>query len=541
MDRGGAVKTGTQTEFRTALLAITAYVSASGCSPADEPLTEHSEAAERSRTTLTILFRGNDYVLGPATDDVPKFLVFEPLVRGYGTEAEPGLAESWEHSDDFRTWTFHIRPDVRWHDGRQVTAHDIAFSLQLFKKPEIALHGFPQGVESIEVPDDQTLVLSFDMPRGPEWSLAGWPVFYPRHLIEGLDTESFFQWEFWKRPIGNGPFRYVRSVPNTMVELEANSDYYTPPPAIDRIVVRLSTANPVLELRSGNVDAAYYLSSPEVAALAADDRFRIYVQWIHSEPQAIHWNQRHPFLANAAIRRALAHAIDRRELARLLYLPDEMPLVGGLSPEDRARDLYAEGKLDQGPAFDPGRAEALLEVAGWLDHDGDGVRERDGVDARFTLLARQGGILSTLEPAVLLQDQLAAIGVAAEIRPVEGAAWRRLYRTGDFDVTIHDVRNVPADLLREDFFGDGTKIGYRNPEIVRLLRAIENELDPAAQDTLYADVNEILLRDMPLTFLFPYFEAYATHRKVRGLRSPDRASPIAAIRHIWIDDDAADR
>ncbi len=516
------------------LVALIALLNVWGCSRPDVPAGGGREPADGSRTTLTILFRSNDYVLGPATDDVPKFLMFEPLVRGYGARAEPGLAESWEHSQDFRTWTFHIRPDVRWHDGTPVTAHDIAYSLELFKRH--ALHGFPQGVESIEIPDDHTLVLEFDRPRGPEGALGGWPVFYPRHVIEGLDPERFFQWEFWKRPIGNGPYRYVRSVPNTMVELEANPDYYAGAPAIDRIVLRLSSANPVLELTSGNVDAAYYLSSPQIAALASDDRFRIYVQWIHAEPQAIHWNQRHPFLADDAVRRALAHAVDRRELARLLYLPDEMPLVGGLSPEGRADDLYSQGRLDKGPAFDPGRAEALLDEAGWLDHDGDGVRERDGVDARFTLLARQGGILSTLEPAVLLQDQLAAVGVVVEIRPVEAAVWRRLYRSGDFDVTVHDVRNVPADLLREDFFGEGTKIGYRSPEIVRLLAAIENEVDPEAQEVLYAEVNAILGRDMPVTFLFPYFEAYAVHRKVRGLRSPDRASPIAAIREIWIDD-----
>jgi len=157
------------------------------------------------------------------------------------------------------------------------------------------------------------------------------------------------------------------------------------------------------------------------------------------------------------------------------------------------------------------------------------------VEARFALLARRGGILSTLEPAVLLQDQLAAVGVVAEIRPVEAALWRQMYRSGDFDATVHDVRNVPADLLRDDFFGQGTKIGYRNPEIVRLLEATESELDPSVQDSLFAEINAILRRDMPVTFLFPYFEVYAVHRKVRGLRSPDRASPIAAIREIWID------
>lgn len=514
------------------LTALAVILGQSACDAADR---EGSGQSETSPSTLRILFESDDYILGPARDDTPKFLMFEPLVRNWGARAEPALATSWEHSDDFRTWTFHLRDDVRWHDGMPVTAHDVAYSLELFRSPEITLHGFALGIESIAIPDDHTIVLTFNTPRGPNGAVAGWPVYYPKHLIEDLDPADFFQWEFWKRPVGNGPYRFVRGVPNTMVEFEANPDYYAGTLAIDRIILLLSTANPVLELTSGNVDAVYYLSSPELAALGADDRFRTYVQWVHSEPQAIHWNQRHPFLADAAVRRALGHAIDRRELARLLFLPDEMPLTGGLLPDDRADELYAAG-WDQGPAFDTDRARALLDEAGWRDLDQDGVREREGVEARFTLLARQGGILSTLEAAVLLQDQLAAVGVAAEIRPAEASLYRQLYRAGDFDATVNDVRNVPAELLRDGFFGEGTRIGYRNPEIERLLAGITREADPAAEEPLYAEINEILRRDMPLTFLFPYFEAFAAHRKVRGLRSPDRSNPIAAIREIWIED-----
>ncbi len=522
-------------------VASLAMMVAAGCGQSDAPVkdqaTSRRDGDVEPRTTLTILFASNDYVLGPSRDDSPKFLMFEPLVRGYGSRARPGLAQRWEHSGDFRTWTYHLRRDVRWHDGVPFTAHDVAFSLELFRKPEIALHGFALMIDSIAVPDEQTLVLTFLRPTGPEEALAGWPVFYPKHLLKDLDQARFFDWEFWTRPVGNGPYRFVRGVSNTMIELEANPDYFEDTPAIERVVLRLSSANTVTELRSGNVDVAYYLSAPEIAALATDPRFRVYFQWITSEPQAIHWNRSNPFLADALVRRALSHAVDRRELARLLYLPDEMPLVGGLSPDDRALDLYREGKLDQGLVFDPRAAGELLDEAGWLDRDGDGVRERAGIEARFTLLARQGGILSTLEPALLLQNQLRRVGVEVEIRPVESRVWRELFRSGDFDATIHDVRNVPSDLLRQGFFGEGTKIGYRNPEIVRLLEALTMELTPTGQDTLYARINDILQRDVPVTFLFPYFEAYAAHRKVRGLRTPDRAHPIGAIQEVWIEDD----
>lgn len=530
--------------FRLVFRILTGVVLvAAACGTPDDPAEGGRGGLRGSQaeppTTLTILFESNDYVLGPSRDDHPKFLVFEPLVRGGGSApARPALAERWEHSNDFRTWTYHLRHGVRWHDGAPFTARDVAFSLRLFRRPEIMSHGFALLVDSILVPDDHTLVLSFSRPVRD--GLPVWPVYYPRHLLESLDPARFFEWEFWKHPVGNGPYRYSRGVSETMIELEANPDYYEGAPAIDRVVLRLSSANTVTELRSGNVDAAYYLSTPEIAALAADRRFRLYFDWIMWEPQAIHWNQRHPFLARAAVRRALSHAVDRRELARLLYLPDEMPLVGGLSPAERALDLHGEGKLDAGFAFDPGAARELLEQEGWVDRNGDGVREREGNQARFALLARRGGILSTLEPALLLQDQLRRVGVALEIEAAESRVWYQRFRAGDFDATVHDVRNDPTDLLQEDFFGGGTRIGYRNPHIVRLLEALTLEATPAGQDTVYARINAILRDDVPVTFLFPYFETYAAHRKVRGLRTPDRAHPIGAIRDLWIEDGGAE-
>lgn len=509
------------------LVAVIVVLPSSSCVAVDQSAEEDS--------ALTILFESDDYVLGPARDDHPKFLVFEPLVRGWGSRAAPGLAESWEHSPDFRTWTFHLRRDVRWHDSVPVTARDIQFTLELYRHPDVTFHGFPQKIQSITVPDDHTLVLRFSRPVGPTEALAGWPVYYPRHVLKDLDSEDFFDWEFWKHPIGNGPYRYVEGVSNTMVELEANPDYFRGKPPIDRIVLRLSTANIVTELLSENVDAAYYLGPADIPTLESDPRFRVYYQWMFVEPQVVHWNQKHPFLSDPVVRRALSHALDRRELARVLYLPDDVPLIGGLSGDDRARVLYDEGRLDGGFRFDPALAGRLLDQAGWLDHDGDGIRERAETAAAFGLLARQGGILSTLQPAILIQDQLRAVGVDMEIHQVEPAAWWPRYRSGDFDATIHDIRNNPSDLLRQEFFGGGTVIGYRNPEIVGLLEALLLAVDPVAQDSLYDSINEILERDVPVTFLLPYYEAYVAHRKVRGLSTPDRAHLVEAIMDIWLE------
>lgn len=507
--------------------AILLGVVALGCRADDN-------SSEDKPSTITVLYESDDYVLGPSRDDSPKYLVFLPLVRGYASQAEPLLAERWEHSGDYKTWTFHLRHDVRWHDGVPVTAHDVAFSLELFAHPDI-LQG-SDGIENISVPDDHTIVITWKESKGPEDVLDGWTVYYPKHLLEGLDPKEYFSWDFWTHPVGNGPYRYVRGVPLTMIELEANPDYFAGKPAIERVILKLSTASKVIELTSGNADAAYYVPPTDVLKLSADPRFRIYHLFASTEPQAIHWNQGHPFLADPRVRRALSHAIDRRELMRVNNLPDETPLVGGLSPWDRTDRLYRAGKLSTGFPYDPETAEALLEEAGWADDNGDGVRQRDGVPARFTMMTRQGG-QSTVESGIFIQDQLRRVGVEMDIRPVERSVWREAYRTSDFDATIGEVPNVPHWLLERDFFGAGSRIGYRNPEIVRWLEMLTVEMDPNAQDTIYTRINEILRRDVPFTFLYPYVEASVAHRRIMGLRTPDRVNLLEFIDELWIEND----
>ena len=354
--------------------------------------------------------------------------------------------------------------------------------------------------------------------------------------MEGLDPKEFFDWDFWTHPIGNGPYRYLRSVPQTMIELEANPDYFSGKPAIERIVLKLSTASKVIELTSGNADAAYYITPTDALKLETDPRFRVYHLFAFTEPQAIHWNLRHALLADPRVRRALSHALDRRELMRVNNLPDETPLMGGLSPWDRTARLNAEGKLNPGLRYEPETAERLLKEAGWVDENGDGIRERSGIEARFTMMATQGG-LSAVESSLFIQDQLRRVGIEMEIQPVERSVWYEAYRSSDFDATIFDIPNIPQLLLEQEFFGSGSKIGYQSPEIVQWLEALTEEMDPDAQDMLYARINEILHRDVPVTLLFPYVEASVAHRRIRGLRTPDRMNLLDFAGELWIEND----
>ena len=199
-----------------------------------------------------------------------------------------------------------------------------------------------------------------------------------------MDPERLTEWDFWTRPVGNGPYRFVRLEPETMMEFEANPDFYMGKPRIERVILKFSLDAGLTELLGGYVDAIPSFPPASLPTVRGDSRFQVYYSLGDdgASTQAIYWNNDNPLFRDPRVRRALTLAIDRRELIGFLGLPDDVPLVDGpLTP-----DQYQRGELPEPLPYDPVRARALLDSAGWRDQDGDGVRERDGRQFQFTAL-----------------------------------------------------------------------------------------------------------------------------------------------------------
>ena len=324
-------------------------------------------ALERGNT-LRILYAGSDeWLFSPNHDDSPKFWIFEPFItraRGGCSEIVSGLAESWEANHDHTQTTIRLRPDVRWHDSVPVTAYDVAKSLETWTHPEVMWYG--AGAREWEVVDSLTFRVTLDKPG--DWPLDGWSVAHPGHILDTLDAADFYEWDFWTRPIGNGPFRYVRHEPKTFVELQANDDYYLGRPAIDRVLIQFQagTGSGGMELRAGNVDMAHLPAREAVALTDADPRFNHYFM-LQASPHWLVWNHTHPVLGDLAVRRALDHATDREGLAEILGFPSNLPLPA--APTGPC-GFESEAMIDPRP-FDFDRARALLTQAGWEDRDGE--------------------------------------------------------------------------------------------------------------------------------------------------------------------------
>lgn len=290
--------------------------------------------------------------------------------------------------------------------------------------------------EEITVIDNFTCHIRSNRP----FSALGTYTWYgicPKHLLEGLDPEEFYYWEFWTRPVGNGPYRYVRHVPKTMVELEANPDYYGVKPKIERVVLKFG-GYPLIELLSGNVDAVNYLPPLEAVKIAKDSRFNMYHAFgnIHAfgfnQVFAIIWNHQNDLFRNPAVRRALTLAINRRELHGVLNFPDNIPIFD----VPITKGLFHRGELPAPLPYDPEQAKRLFDEAGWFEVKKDGVRENNGREFRFSLLVRPEETLG----AVYIQDQFRKVGIRMEIVTLDRSVLKARRRSGEFDACLSRIQ-----------------------------------------------------------------------------------------------------
>jgi|SRR5579859_25493 len=462
------------------------------------------------------------------TESPSQFLVYLPLVtRDEKGELEGWLADHWEHSSDYRKWKIHLRKDVRWADGLPVTAHDVKFTLDLFTNPGVLQ--LPPSF-AVEVLDDSTYTITCERGRAEGTPLDDWTVYYPKHLLQHLDPTKFWEGSSWTLPVGDGPYRLVRHVPQTLVEYGANPNYFRGKPSIARVVLRFgdtSSSQALTELLSGNVDVVPYANRMDLFKLGDDPRFRIYDSIDVETRRAIAWNHRNFLFQDRQIRRALTLAINRRELLQVLNLPLTTPLFDV---------LLLNGQLRRGhiPAFlvsDREQAKQLLDDAGW--HESGGLRYRDSKPFRFTALVWDRYGLN--DAAVYIQSQLRRIGVHMEIAALDPDIVRSRLMAGDFEAAVTVITDAgPPGPLR--FFGGGGYLGYENSKVAALLESAQNTISPSELDRIYQELWFSFETDLPVTFLYPFVHTTVAHRRVRGLGGPYRVDPLRGnTEFLWLD------
>jgi len=496
---------------RLVAAALVFSAASGGCTSANR--TDLDDAS-----TLTIDYAGDADLLGPGYDDLPKFLVFLPLARwdnACRSGEHVGLAERWEFSPNRRQLTIFLRRDVRWHDGVPVTARDIEFNVNFWRHPDLNWYG-AWGVDSVQVIDDYTVTLFRDEPA--TLSLLDWDVYYPRHLLGGLDPADFFLWEFWKHPVGNGPYRYVSHDPETHIEFEANPDYYEGEPVIEHLIITLAEVPGLVRMRSGETDWGE-VDPLDAAPFAEDEHFNVYYGGGLAAVRIV-WNLRNPLFSDKEVRQALTMAIDRRALAQALGLPDDTPITDGTYSSCQ----YSRRDIPPAWPYDTTAARRILETKGWRDTDGDGVLDRDGQDFQFLTIVSP----RRERAGIFVQDQLARIGIHMDVQMLDYGATAERFNAGDFAAIIPRLPQLDFRIG-----GPDSPSGYRNARVQELVTSIQEAFGQDELERMYRELSDIYFDEVPGTFLYPRLRAQVARSWLRGIDASMAGFP--RVERLWIE------
>lgn len=448
--------------------------------------------------TLSPNFASDTQGFSP-TSNVYSHLVALDWGVNRGTGAYGDLAERWETSEDGLRVTFHLHRNVRWHDGRPLTAHDVKFTYDVIIRKRYPAYVVLRNVREITVPDDHTVVLHLVDPEiGFVPMLAQvstWTAkIYPRHLWEGQD--GFDSGPHVNNPIGSGPFRFVRWERGGLVELEANADYFRGRPQFDRLVFRqISDVNVArAEFDAGRLVFLPYDYAPplaEVPALQRDPRVRVVFTPSHFS-RDIQLNLRRPPLDKLEVRQAIAHAIDRDAMNRLAF--------NGLWRTGPHASVESQGELinrnARFPAHDRARAEQLLDQAGFPRGQGGW---------RFAISVTHPQFVDCRSMMEVLVQQLRQVGINARLEQFDQATWFRRIQERQFDISCYFTRYGPdPDAFREHFATDGGRnfMSYSNPELDQIAQRAATLRDTAQRRAIYHRIQEIVVRDLPYINLF---------------------------------------
>ncbi|MDR3038261.1 MAG: peptide-binding protein [Candidatus Adiutrix sp.] len=417
----------------------------------------------------------------------------------------PALAESWEFSEDRKTLTFKLRPGVRWHDGAPFTAADALFTYELMVDPNTptAYANSFQQIEKAEAVDDLTFRVTYKRPLAKalsSWSFA----IMPAHLLKSrpLETSSLA-----RRPIGTGPYKLETWEAGQRVILTANDDYFEGRPHLDRVIIKIipDLNAQMMELLAGHIDTMgltpdqYEEKSAAADFKAAYNVFR-YPAFSYGY---LGFNLEKPLFQDKRVRRALAYAIDKKEIVDGVLLGLGRVANGPFKP-----DMWANNRNVEPYPFDQARARALLAEAGWADTDGDGLLDKAGRPFRFTIVTNQGNKIRE-QAATIIQARLREIGVEVDIRVIEWAAFLKEYLDRhNFDALVMGW-TIPTDPDMYDIWhssknraGELNFISYKNEEVDRLVDEARFILDQAERKKAYDRVQEILHDDAPYVFLY---------------------------------------
>lgn len=455
-----------------------------------------------------------------ASHEIADLIFVAPLRYNKDLEPETWAAEKWLMEDGGKKMRFTLKKGILWEDGEELTAADVEYTYRIVISPETAspyAEDFSR-IKEFRLIDRYTFEVTYDEFFARAVSSWMSPIL-PKHILEGQNIRHT---PFSRKPIGAGPYQLKSWDAGNRIVLEASPTYFAGKPHISEVVYRIipDDSTMFMETRAGRLDVMnlnplQYLK--QTSGLFWDSEYHKY-RYLASVYIFLGFNLRHPAFGDVRVRRAISTAINRDDLVSGVLLGQGVAAFGPYKPGTWAYHQHLS-PIKQ----DFEKAAKLLADAGYM-RDDRGKLQKDGKPLAFTILTNQGNEQRILT-AMLIQSQLARLGIEVQIRTVEWAAFiREFVNKGRFDAVIlgwtitqdPDIFQVWHSSQAHD--GGLNFTHYKNSQIDAILEKARATPDKQERQDLYWRVQEILHAGQPYCFLFVPYALPIVQTRFHGIK-----------------------
>ncbi len=471
-----------------------------------------------------------------ASHDVSDLLYISVLRYDKNLRIEPYAAKSYSVEEDGKLLRFQLHEGILWEDGVELTADDVEFTWKVVTDPKTAS---PYAEDLMQVKEfRKTGKYSFEVRYEKYFSaaLTSWmSAILPKHILDGQELRNT---AFSRKPVGAGPYRFKTWIPGSSITLEASPTYFKGSAHIQEVVFRIipDVSTMFLETRAGKLDMMQLSPQQYLRQTQGkfwEENYNKY-RYLASIYLFMGFNMLHPFFKDVLVRRAISHAIDREGIVKGVLMGEGIASFGPYKP-----GTFAYHPTLKPPKYDVQLAKELLREAGFSDSNNDGILDKDGKTFAFTILTNQGNEQRILT-ATVIQSQLKDIGIQAQIRTVEWAAFiKEFVNTGQFDAVILGWTMTPDPDIFDVWHSSKAKAGglnftrFTHPELDKILEKGRSTPDMEKRQALYRRLQEILAQEQPYCFLFVPYALPIVQARFQGIK-PELSGIMYNFEKWWV-------